>query len=143
MKDQDDETFLNLLNPPPESGDSRQSDAFCVDSLGIPILEDVVDQAPEMEFADTRADHTAGAAGQEPPDYETLLAAMREYVKSQLEDDLNHITRQVVPQAIAIATRDLASDMERELKRLLDEKVSALVQRSLDRQLGKRDPGLG
>jgi len=139
MKDQDDEAFLNLLQPPPQAGESAKETAFSVDSLGIPILEDVVEQPTEMQPASAHPPRAAADAAQQLPDYETLLAAMREYLKSQLEDDLSRITQQVVPAAIANVTHKLAADIEREIQRLLEEKLSTLIERSLDHQLGKHD----
>jgi len=76
-------------------------------------------------------------ANQVPQDYEILLAVVREHLKSQLEDDLGRITRQVVTTVIANATRTLESEMERELNHLLDERLSSLIDESLDEHLGR------
>lgn len=143
MKDQDEENFINLLQPAPATGEKTENTDFSVDSLGIPILEDVVEEPPQvLQPASARGKEIPDAGAQEPPDYETLLTAMREYLKSQLEDDFGRISRQVVPAAIASATRNLQADMERELQRLLDDKLALLIEQSLDRQLGKHEPDL-
>ena len=139
---EDDDAILNLLHPAPENGKKSDKDGFSVDSLGIPILDDVVEKPPEVQPAMAPGEAFPTAGGQEPPDYETLLAAMREYLKSQLEDDLSRIVDQVVPTAIANATRDLQANMERELRQLMEQKLALLTEQLLDRQLGKHDPDL-
>ena len=139
---EDDDAFLNLLRPAPESRKKSDKDGFSVDSLGIPIIDDVVEKPPQVQPAMAPGEALPAAGGQEPPDYETLLAAMREYLKSQLEDDLSRIVEQAVPTAIANATRNLQADMERELRQLMEQKLALLTEQLLDRQLGRHDPDL-
>lgn len=125
-----DDEFSN----PSQTPDSGPQDALPVDALGIPILSEVVALGPGEALA---ADSEPGPeTNPEPQDYEILLAVVREHLKSQLEDDLGRITRQVVTTVIANATRNLESEIERELNRLLDEKLSALIDESLDQHLG-------
>lgn len=140
---EDDETFLNLLNPAPRPGADGTDPELTLDALGIPILEELADQAIPVQPAATPAGQGASGVNHELPDYDTLLTTMREYIKSQLEDDLSHLTGQVVPAVVASAARDLEARMEAELKRLLEEKIAQLLERSLDRQLGRQGPGAG
>ena len=117
--------------PNPFQDEHSEGKQFPVDSLGIPILEDVVQQSPPAEG------FGPPPVGQEPIDYDALLVVTREHLRSQLEDDLNRIIEAVLPEAVANATRNLELEIRQELQQRLEEKIADLVEQSLEAKLGR------
>jgi len=111
--------------PNPFQDEHSKGKQFPVDSQGIPILEDVVQQSPPAEGFGPLP------VGQEQVDYDDLLTVTREHLRSQLEDDMNRIIGSVLPEAVANATRNLELEIRQELQQRLEEKIADLVEQSL------------
>ncbi len=117
--------------PNPFQDEHGEEKPFQVDSLGIPILEDVVEQSPLAEGFGSPPE------SREPPDHDALPAETREHLQSRLEDELNRIIGAVLPEVVANATRNLESQIRQELQQRLEEEIAALVEQSLDAKLNR------
>jgi hypothetical protein len=141
MNKQDD--LIRRLNPGPPGDAPEPQSPFPVDPLGIPILDEVVipGSAPETEVNDDeRQAATVKPAEAAPPvhvpDYPRLIAELKSSLLVHLEQDLERLSGELTRHVIERLGAELEGEIRQRLHRLLEQRISALLDAELTRRSG-------
>lgn len=144
MNDQDNSQDQNHLD---SSGQSFSADSanqkLLLDDDGIPILNDVVYQNEEDEFADLYSEEdileqtlpSLNRLNLNLPNHNALVHAIREQIRSRLLQEITPVVQK--------ASKEIAEEMAAEyeelfnqrLNRILQERIETLIDESLSKEL--------
>lgn len=105
-----------------------------VDSMGIPILNEVV----EEDFADTMDPHSQhNDLGLNLPRHDLLLVALRQQLKSELQIELAAMIDQIAVTIAGEISHKLEDELRDQLTKSMEGRLSELLDKSLRRDSGE------
>jgi hypothetical protein len=107
-----------------------------VDDSGIPILDEVVEPASELDEESgliAPSPFAPAGFGLNLPNQKELLSALREQLKLQARKDLEEIARQAAATVALRFTEELERVIQDELEQALEERLNQLADRLLSR----------